>query len=77
MSHIQLIFALLLFWSIFWKFHWKILFLVKKLSLSEGSSEILRKFVFLNKFKKVQILRKIRICSKQPFLYKAVKRDKY
>ena len=30
MSHIQLNYAFLLFWSIFEEFHWKILFLVKK-----------------------------------------------
>ena len=37
----------------------------------------MRKFVFLNKFEKELILKKIRICCKQPFLFKAVKWDKY
>ena len=73
MSHIQLNYVFLLFWSIFGKFHWK---LVKK-NISERSSEIIGKFVFLNKFEKEQIQRKIRICCKQPFLFKAIKLDKY
>ena len=55
----------------------KIFFLVKKKNISERSSEIIRKFVFLNKFEKEQIQRKIRICRKQPFLFNAVKLDKY
>ena len=49
----------------------------QKITLSESISEILRKFVFLNKFEKGKIQWKIWICCKQPFLYKAVKRDKY
>ena len=49
----------------------------QKMTISEISSEILGKFVFLNKFEKVQILSKVRICGKQPFLFKAVKGDKY
>ena len=55
----------------------KIHFLVNKVTISERSSEIIRKFVFLNNFEKEQILRKIRICCKQHFLFKAVKLDKY
>ena len=57
MSHIQLNYALLLFWSVFGEIHWKLLFLVKKLTLSESISEILGKFVFLNKLEKGQIQR--------------------
>ena len=55
MSHIQLNYAFLLFWSIFGEFLLKLLFLVKKVTISENSPEILRKFVFLNKFEKEQI----------------------
>ena len=77
MSHMQIIYAFLFFLSIFGKIHRKILFLVKKVTLSGSSMEILRKFVFLNKFEKGQTKRKIWICCKQPFLFKAVKGDKY
>ena len=49
----------------------------QKMTISEKRSEILRRFVFLNKFEKGKIQRKIRICYKQPFLFKAVKLDKY
>ena len=52
MSQIQLNYASLLFWNIFELIHWKILFLVNKVTISEGSTEILREFVFLNKFEK-------------------------
>ena len=38
---------------------------------------MIKKFVFLNKFEKEQIQRKIRICFKQHFLFKAIKLDKY
>ena len=62
MSLIQLNYAFLLFWSIFWEIHRELLFLVQKLTISEKSPEILRKFVFLNKFEKVKIKRKIWIC---------------
>ncbi len=37
----------------------RILFLVQKVTISEKSTEILRKFVSLNEFEKGQILRKI------------------
>ncbi len=47
------------------------------MTISERSSEKHRKFGFLNKFEKEQIQRKILICCKQPFLYKALKLDKY
>ena len=77
MSHIQLNYAFLLFWSVFGEIHWKIIFLVKNVTISERSSEILRKFVFLNKFEKDQIQKKIWICYKQLFLFKTLKWDKY
>ena len=67
MSHIQLNYAFLFFRSIFGEIHQKILFLVKKLIISERSTEILRKFVFLYKFEKGQILRKILIGLKNFF----------
>ena len=51
--------------------------LVKKLNLSERTSEILGKFVFFNKLEKGQIQRKIWISCNQPFLLKAVKLEKY
>ena len=51
MSHIQLNYASLLFWSIFGEIHRKfLLFVVKKVIISETCTEILRKFVFLKKF---------------------------
>ena len=51
-SHIQLNYAFLLFWSIFGLIHWKLLFLVQKVTISERRTEILRKFIFLNKFER-------------------------
>ena len=51
-SHIELNYAFLLFWSIFGEIHRELLFLVKKVSISERSTEIIRKFVFLNMFEK-------------------------
>ena len=77
MSHTQLNYALLLFWNIFGEFQGKLLFLVKNVTISERSTEILRKFVFLSKFEKGQIQRKIWICCKQPFWFKAVKYEIY
>ena len=50
MSHMQLNYAFVLFWTIFGKIHWKIVSLVQKVTISVRSSEILRKFDFLNKF---------------------------
>ena len=76
-SNIQLNYPSLLFCSILGEVHWKILFLVKKVTISERITEILRKLIFLNKFEKAQILRKILICFKQNFLIKPVKGDKY
>ncbi len=40
------------FWSIFGKIHRELVFLVKKLTISERSTEMLRKFVFLKMFEK-------------------------
>ena len=77
MSPIELNYAFLLFFGLFGEIHRKCLFLVQKVTISEISSEILRRFVFLNKFEKGQIRKKIRICCKQTFLLKAVKLDKY
>ena len=77
MCYIQLNNIFLLFWSFLGKIHWKLLFLAKKLTLSERSSDILGNFVFLNKLEKGKIQRKMWISCKQPFLYKAVKLDKY
>ena len=62
MSHTQLNYAFLLFWSILGEIHWKFLFLIKNVTISEKSSEILWTLVFLNKFEKGQILLKICIC---------------
>ena len=59
MSLIQLDYAFLLFLSVFLEIHWKLLLLVKKVNLSERSSEILGKFIFLNKFEKHQIEKKL------------------
>ena len=50
MSHIQLNYAFLFFWRIFGEIHREILFLVKKVTISETSTEILRKVIFLNQF---------------------------
>ena len=61
-SHIQLNYAFLLFCSFFGEIHRELLFLVQKVTISEKSTEILRKFVFVNKFEKWQILKKIWIC---------------
>ena len=40
-------------------------------------ARLLGYYIFLNQFKKKQIHKKIMICCKQPFLFKAVKLDKY
>ena len=62
-SHIQLYFDFLLFWSIFGEIHRELLFFVQKLN----STDILRKFVILNMFEKGQNLRKIWICLNKCF----------
>ena len=51
-SHILLDYAFLLFWSIFGEIHRELLFLVQKVTMSETSTEILRKFVFLTLFER-------------------------
>ena len=66
-SHIQLNYAFPLFWSFFGLIFRKLLVIVKKVTISESSTEILRKFVFLNKFEKGQILIKISICLNNYF----------
>ena len=77
MSHLQINFAFRLFWSILGEIHWKFLFLIIKLTLSERSSDIIGKFVFLNKLEKGKIHRKIWIICKQNLLYEAIKWDIY
>ena len=62
MNHIQLNFAFLFFCRILGEIHRELLLPVKKVTISETSTEILRKFVFLTMFEKWQILRKIWIC---------------
>ena len=57
--------------------HREIFFLDIKVTISETSTEILRKLVFLNIFEKGQILRKIWDFFKQLFLNKPVIEDKY
>ena len=44
------------------------------MTISERSTEILKKFVFLNKFEKEQIMMKIWICLNKSFLKKPEKR---
>ena len=46
MSHTLLNYAFLLFWSKFWEIHRALFFLVKKVTISETSTEILRNFFF-------------------------------
>ena len=67
MSHIQKNYAFLLFWSILGEIHRELLFLVQKVTISEKSTEILRKFVSLNKFEKGQIQRNFWICLNECF----------
>ena len=72
MSHIQLNYAFLLFWSIFWLIHWKLLFLVQKVIISESSTEILRNLFFLTSFKGANLEKNLKFC-KQLFLIIPVK----
>ena len=51
-SHILLNYAFLLFWSIFGEIQRKLFFLDIKVTISETSTEILRKYVFLTMFEK-------------------------
>ncbi len=53
LCHIQLNYAFLMFWSILGQIHRELIFLVKNMAISERSSEIPRKFVFLNTFEKL------------------------
>ena len=75
MSHIQTTYACLLFWSILGEIQSELPFFVK-LTFSERSTEILRKFVYLNTFEKVNSEENLDL-FKQPFLIKPVKGDKY
>ena len=54
-SHIQLNYGFLLLGSIFSEIHWKLLFLVKKVIISEWSSEVLKKCFFSKKIEKFKI----------------------
>ena len=67
MSHIQLNYAFLLFWSIFGEMNRELLFLVKKVAISERSTEILRKLVFLNMFVKGKPYIKLGFVKTSPF----------
>ena len=51
-NNIQLKYAFQLFWSILGEIHRELLFLVQKVTISEKSTEILRKFVFLTSLKR-------------------------
>ncbi len=72
-SHIQINYAFFFVFKHFGENHRKVLFFCPKSDISEKCRETLRKFVFLNKFEKGQILRKIWICFKQIFWIKSVK----
>ena len=76
MSHIKLNYAFLLFLSIYGKIHREIFFLDIKLTISETSTEILRKFVFLPRLKG-ENPEEIMNFFKKLFLIKPVKGDKY
>ncbi len=52
MSHIQLNYAFLLFWSIFGEIRRELFFLVQKVNISERITEILWKYVLINMFEK-------------------------
>ena len=61
--------------SIFGETHRDLFFLVNKVTISEMTTDILRKFVVLTMFEKWQILRKIWICLNKCF-YQTIKRAK-
>ena len=61
-SHIQLNYAFLFFCSILGEIQRELLFLVRKVTITETSTEIFRKFVVLTMFEKGKILGKIWIC---------------
>ena len=66
-SHKLVNYAFLLFWSILGEIHRELFFLFKKVTISEMSTEDLRKFVFLTMFEKWEILMKIWICLNNSF----------
>ena len=70
MSPIELNYAFLLFFGLFGEIHRKCLFLVQKVTISEISSEILRRFVFLNKFEKGKSGGKLGYVVNKPFCWK-------
>ena len=74
MSHIQINYAFLLFWSILGEIHRKNLFLVKKVTFSERSIENLRNLLNLIFFKRVNPDENVDL-FKQLFLIKPVKGD--
>ena len=76
MSHILLNYAFLLFLSIFGEIHREPLFLVKKKTFSEKSTEILRIFFFYRVWKGANPEENLDL-FKQMFLIKPVKGDKY
>ena len=72
----QLNYAFQLFRSIFWEIHRELLFLVKKLTISERSTEILKKKKFLKVWKGVNPKANLDLFQ-QTFLIKPVKWGKY
>ena len=74
MRHILLNYAFLLFWSIFGEIHREYFFLDIKVTISETSTEIPRKFFFYHAWKG-EILRKIWICLNN-FFYQTCERGK-
>ena len=73
-NHILLNYAFLLFWSIFGEIHRKLFFLDIKVTISETSTEILRKYVFLTMFEKEKNPEENLDLFKQFFLDKISKR---
>ena len=76
MSHIQLNYAFMLFWSIFGLIHWKVLFFVKKNDYIRKEHKNNQNVCFSYKFEKGKILRKFDL-FKQLFWINPVKGDKY
>ena len=66
-SHKQLNYVFRLFWGFLGEIHWELPFLVKKVTILERRTKILRKFVSLNMFEKSKILTKIWICLNKFF----------
>ena len=46
MSHIQLNYPFLLFWSVFWEIHWKLFFLLKKWLSQKEAQKYLESLIF-------------------------------